>query len=164
MDNRKFPHEKNLRGQERRRPLGDRRKVPHEGFTRISMVGWICRRERARRKDDFLKALNADEWASTNLFWYQTHPQYCRAACSPLGQCIHSGRLSAAGSAHDQDGVGGREFFPDIFDKALILSSFSGNPLFSVNKKYFLFRVKPRLHTVGEDIGLMHLLYLRCWG
>ena len=30
----------------------DRRKEPCEGFTYVSMVGWICRREQSRRKDD----------------------------------------------------------------------------------------------------------------
>ena len=29
----------------------DRREEPCEGFTYISTVGWICRRERFRRKD-----------------------------------------------------------------------------------------------------------------
>jgi hypothetical protein len=30
----------------------DRRKEPCEGYTYVSMVGWICRREKSRRKDD----------------------------------------------------------------------------------------------------------------
>lgn len=30
----------------------DRRKEPCEGFTYVSMVGWICRREQSRRKDE----------------------------------------------------------------------------------------------------------------
>ena len=30
----------------------DRRKEPCEGFTYVSMVGWICRREQTRRKDE----------------------------------------------------------------------------------------------------------------
>jgi hypothetical protein len=30
----------------------DRRRVPNDGFTYITMVGWIDRRERLRRKDD----------------------------------------------------------------------------------------------------------------
>jgi hypothetical protein len=30
----------------------DRRKNPCEGFTYVSTVGWICRREQSRRKDD----------------------------------------------------------------------------------------------------------------
>jgi hypothetical protein len=30
----------------------DRRREPSEGFTYISTVGWIDRRERLRRKDD----------------------------------------------------------------------------------------------------------------
>jgi hypothetical protein len=29
-----------------------RRKAPSRGFTCISTVGWICRREQLRRKDD----------------------------------------------------------------------------------------------------------------
>jgi len=33
----------------------DRRKQPSEGFTRISIVGWICRRERSRRQEDTFK-------------------------------------------------------------------------------------------------------------
>jgi hypothetical protein len=30
----------------------DRRKEPCEGFTYVTTVGWICRREQSRRKDD----------------------------------------------------------------------------------------------------------------
>jgi hypothetical protein len=30
----------------------DRRRQPSKGFAYISTVGWICRRERIRRKDD----------------------------------------------------------------------------------------------------------------
>jgi hypothetical protein len=30
----------------------DRRKECREGFTYVSTVGWICRREQLRRKDD----------------------------------------------------------------------------------------------------------------
>jgi hypothetical protein len=30
----------------------DRRRLSSEGFTRISIVGWICRRERTRRESD----------------------------------------------------------------------------------------------------------------
>jgi hypothetical protein len=33
----------------------DRRKEPCEGFTYISTVGWICRREQSRRKEDFFE-------------------------------------------------------------------------------------------------------------
>jgi hypothetical protein len=36
----------------RERRSEDRRRQPSEGFTRISMVGWICRRERTRRAGD----------------------------------------------------------------------------------------------------------------
>lgn len=32
----------------------DRRKVCSEGYAYISVVGWICRRERSRRKNDLL--------------------------------------------------------------------------------------------------------------
>ena len=39
----------------RERRTEDRRKQPSEGFTRISIVGWICRRERSRRKGDIFK-------------------------------------------------------------------------------------------------------------
>jgi hypothetical protein len=34
------------------RRYDDRRKEPCEGFTYVSTVGWICRREQCRRKDD----------------------------------------------------------------------------------------------------------------
>lgn len=34
------------------RRLNDRRKHTCEGYTYISMVGWICRRERRRRSSD----------------------------------------------------------------------------------------------------------------
>jgi hypothetical protein len=34
------------------RSTEDRRKQPSEGFTRISTVGWICRREKTRREGD----------------------------------------------------------------------------------------------------------------
>jgi hypothetical protein len=30
----------------------DRRREPCEGFTYVSVVGWICRREQSRRKDE----------------------------------------------------------------------------------------------------------------
>jgi hypothetical protein len=33
----------------------DRRRQPSEGFARISIVGWICRRERIRREGDEFK-------------------------------------------------------------------------------------------------------------
>jgi hypothetical protein len=33
----------------------DRRRQPSQGFTRISIVGWICRRERTRREGDEFK-------------------------------------------------------------------------------------------------------------
>ncbi|MGD9368429.1 MAG: hypothetical protein PVH87_22205 [Desulfobacteraceae bacterium] len=33
------------------RRCNDRRKNPCEGFTYVSTVGWICRRERSRRKN-----------------------------------------------------------------------------------------------------------------
>jgi len=35
-----------------RRDGTDRRKAPACGYTYISTVGWICRREQSRRKDD----------------------------------------------------------------------------------------------------------------
>jgi hypothetical protein len=35
---------------------GERRKVPAQGFAYISMVGWICRRERCRRRGERLVA------------------------------------------------------------------------------------------------------------
>ena len=61
MDNNTFAPDKKLIEKERRRPIGDRRKTPSEGFTRISMAGWICRREHARRKDDKSKFFYADK-------------------------------------------------------------------------------------------------------
>ena len=33
------------------RRFKDRRREPCEGFTYVSTVGWICRREKCRRKD-----------------------------------------------------------------------------------------------------------------
>ncbi len=30
----------------------DRRQISSQGFTYVSMVGWICRREKSRRCDD----------------------------------------------------------------------------------------------------------------
>lgn len=38
------------------RRLNDRRKHTSEGYTYISMVGWICRRERRRRNCDCKKS------------------------------------------------------------------------------------------------------------
>jgi hypothetical protein len=35
-----------------RRHGTDRRKAPACGYTYISTVGWICRREQSRRRDD----------------------------------------------------------------------------------------------------------------
>ena len=32
----------------------ERRKMPAQGFAYITMVGWICRRERCRRRGDRL--------------------------------------------------------------------------------------------------------------
>jgi hypothetical protein len=34
------------------RRCDDRRKAPCEGFAYVSTVGWICRREQCRRRDD----------------------------------------------------------------------------------------------------------------
>jgi hypothetical protein len=34
------------------RRKGDRRHKKSQGFTQISIVGWICRRETVRRKED----------------------------------------------------------------------------------------------------------------
>lgn len=33
------------------RGRGDRRRRHSNGYTRLSIVGWICRREKSRRKD-----------------------------------------------------------------------------------------------------------------
>jgi hypothetical protein len=52
MDNGTFVHKNKPRESEKRRLMGDRRKLPSKGFARISIVGWICRREQTRRKDD----------------------------------------------------------------------------------------------------------------
>ncbi len=46
---------------ERRRCNGDRRQTPAEGYACISVVGWICRREQARRKDDKMECFLAEE-------------------------------------------------------------------------------------------------------
>ena len=48
----KNPHteaQQNLAPPKRR--AKDRRREPCEGFTYVSTVGWICRREKCRRKD-----------------------------------------------------------------------------------------------------------------
>jgi hypothetical protein len=42
---------------------GERRKVPAQGFAYISTVGWICRRERCRRRGERL----IDEQAAFTL-------------------------------------------------------------------------------------------------
>lgn len=33
---------------------GERRKIPAQGFAYVSVVGWICRRERCRRRGEHL--------------------------------------------------------------------------------------------------------------
>lgn len=43
-----------------RHRTGDRRKVPSKGFTYISVVGWICRREQCRRKDGKMDSSQMD--------------------------------------------------------------------------------------------------------
>jgi len=40
----------------------DRRKVPSEGFSYISVVGWICRREQCRRQDDKIDLFQTTFW------------------------------------------------------------------------------------------------------
>jgi hypothetical protein len=57
------PHEEVQDAPEFRDRTGDRRKVPSKGFTHISMVGWICRRERCRRKNDKMDFLQTAFWA-----------------------------------------------------------------------------------------------------
>lgn len=61
MDNKKFiikiPHEEMKDAMSFMHRGDDRRKVPSKGFTNISVVGWICRRERCRRKDDKMDSL-----------------------------------------------------------------------------------------------------------
>ena len=47
------------------RRLNDRRKHNSEGYTYISMVGWICRRERRRRSCD-CKRFYVDKSKSTH--------------------------------------------------------------------------------------------------
>jgi hypothetical protein len=42
----------------KRRNGTERRQEPSSGFTYISTVGWICRREQFRRKDDSDKSTN----------------------------------------------------------------------------------------------------------
>jgi hypothetical protein len=46
------PQPKRQHGLDFRQRNGERRKQPAKGFTYISMVGWVCRREQIRRKDD----------------------------------------------------------------------------------------------------------------
>ncbi len=59
-DNPSLDSEKN-ESVERRRCESDRRKTSAQGFTCISVVGWICRRERARRKDDEMECFLEEE-------------------------------------------------------------------------------------------------------
>jgi hypothetical protein len=46
---------------ERRRCDGDRRRTPAKGYACISVVGWVCRREQARRKDDEMECFLDEE-------------------------------------------------------------------------------------------------------
>lgn len=39
---------------DRRQDQNERRKIPSDGFAYMSTVGWICRREKSRRKEDSL--------------------------------------------------------------------------------------------------------------
>jgi len=53
FDNDKNPSTKIRRKSDIEKRSGqERRREPSCGYTCISMVGWICRRERLRRKDD----------------------------------------------------------------------------------------------------------------
>ena len=52
MDNGTFAQKNKPKELEKRRSMGERRKLTSKGFARISMVGWICRREQTRRKDN----------------------------------------------------------------------------------------------------------------
>jgi hypothetical protein len=61
MDNSTLAPKKYIRELERRSLMGDRRKLPAKGFARISTVGWICRREQTRRKDDKLDYFYEDK-------------------------------------------------------------------------------------------------------
>jgi len=46
------------------RRMQDRRKKASPGFAYISMVGWICRREKSRRKDEpFVMSVHRDFFA-----------------------------------------------------------------------------------------------------
>ena len=58
----KNPHEEVQDAAVFRHRSGDRRKVPSKGFTFISVVGWICRRERCRRRDDKLDSFRTAFW------------------------------------------------------------------------------------------------------
>ena len=56
MENKEYPNEMQTNLEQNvefsdRRDI-DRRREPCEGFTYVSTVGWICRREQSRRKDD----------------------------------------------------------------------------------------------------------------
>ena len=56
MENKEFHKETRLNFEHKvddsDRRYDDRRKEPGEGFTYVSTVGWICRREQCRRKSD----------------------------------------------------------------------------------------------------------------
>ena len=45
-----------------KRRVEDRRKFSSEGFAYISIVGWICRRERCRRRDEKMGSIQTDDW------------------------------------------------------------------------------------------------------
>ena len=57
----KNPHKKKPIDSERRSCDGDRRKISSKGYVRIPVVGWICRRERTRRKDDSMECFYWDD-------------------------------------------------------------------------------------------------------
>lgn len=50
--NREKPQEKEKKTEIGCQRYCDRRKAPSKGYAYISTVGWICRRERTRRKND----------------------------------------------------------------------------------------------------------------
>jgi len=58
----KNPHEEVQDAAVFRHRVEDRRRFSSEGFAYISMVGWICRRERCRRRDDKMGSTQTDYW------------------------------------------------------------------------------------------------------
>lgn len=54
-----------------RRNGGERRKKASPGFACITIVGWICRREQIRRKDDLLSFCGQQVGEDDRPLWQQ---------------------------------------------------------------------------------------------